>query len=308
MGLQEMELKLNDLALKFDALMKALNVPVPNSEPLVIGEVNSAIEQYRKFLLQNRKVTELTAKNRLWHLREFLNRYPAITSENVLEYFDAYQLETNRFNARFRAIIPFLRDYSKRPDLVMGLKMQNEKMKLIKVPSIEQVRTFYAALPEGEIRFLFLMLAVSGLRLGEILSLRAKDVDPVTGKLDVSWVHSGRTKSSNFSFINAETLEALSPVLAAKSQEERIFPTWLEGEHYADRFFREASAKCKIKLTPKDLRSFWASWMIDHNMPESRVDFLQGRLSKSVLRRHYLDFSEEKIFRLYQRAGLSILS
>ncbi len=309
MSLQEVQARLDDLTTKFDFLLKALNVPLPNAEPLIISDVDSTIEKYHKFLLEKRRVTELTAKNRLWHLKTFLEKYPRITPESVKEYFDGYQLELNRFNLRFRAIVPFLRDFSKRPDLVQGLKMQAEKMKLIKIPTIEQIRTFYAALPEsGEIRVLFLCLATSGLRLGEVLALRVKDIDLSTGKLDVSWIHVGRTKHSNFSFVNSETLKALSPLLSGKDQGDRIFLTWEEGEHYVDRLFRQASEASGIKLTPKDLRSFFASEMVDRGMPESKLDFLQGRLGRQVIRRHYLDYVDTKIKKFYDKAALAILS
>jgi len=307
MSLQEVQTQLNELTAKFDFLLKALNVPLPNSEPLIISDVDSTIEKYRKFLIEERKVTELTVKNRLWHVRAFLENYPRITPEVVKLYFDEFQLEVNRFNLRFRAIVPFLRDFSKRPDLVQGLKMQAEKMKLIKVPTIEQIRIFYAALPEGEIRVLFLCLATSGLRLGEVLALRVKDVNLSTGKLDVSWIHVGQTKHSNFSFVNPETLKTLRPLLSDKGPGERVFLAWEEGEHYVDRLFREASERSGVKICPKDLRSFFASEMDNRGLPESKIDFVQGRLPRKVIRRHYLDYTDEKIQKLYQRANLTIL-
>ncbi len=44
----------------------------------------------------------------------------------------------------------------------------------------------------------------------------------------------------------------------------------------------------KIKLRLKELRSYYASFMVRHNIISEEVDLLQGRVPKSVFVRHYL--------------------
>jgi intergrase/recombinase len=46
--------------------------------------------------------------------------------------------------------------------------------------------------------------------------------------------------------------------------------------------------KKHIKLRLKELRSFYASFMVRHNIISEEVDLLQGRVSKSIFVRHYL--------------------
>jgi intergrase/recombinase len=43
-----------------------------------------------------------------------------------------------------------------------------------------------------------------------------------------------------------------------------------------------------LKLRLKELRSFYASFMVRHNIISEEVDLLQGRVSKSIFVRHYL--------------------
>jgi intergrase/recombinase len=44
----------------------------------------------------------------------------------------------------------------------------------------------------------------------------------------------------------------------------------------------------KIKMRLKELRSYYASFMVRHNIISEEVDLLQGRVPKSVFVRHYL--------------------
>jgi intergrase/recombinase len=46
--------------------------------------------------------------------------------------------------------------------------------------------------------------------------------------------------------------------------------------------------KKHLKLRLKELRSFYASFLVRHNIISEEVDLLQGRVSKSVFVRHYL--------------------
>jgi intergrase/recombinase len=44
----------------------------------------------------------------------------------------------------------------------------------------------------------------------------------------------------------------------------------------------------RIILRIKELRSYYASFMVRHNIISEEVDLLQGRVPKSVFARHYL--------------------
>jgi intergrase/recombinase len=49
------------------------------------------------------------------------------------------------------------------------------------------------------------------------------------------------------------------------------------------RFYRK-----HLKIRIKELRSYYASFMVKHGLASEEVDLLQGRVSKSVFARHYL--------------------
>lgn len=94
----------------------------------------------------------------------------------------------------------------------------------------EQVVAFYDALSSLKMKALFLMGATTGLRKGEILSLRIEEIDHST-RMIMPKVHSGRTKHSWVSFYNAECeavlreyIDSLSQVFRARGTKAR--PIW----------------------------------------------------------------------------------
>jgi intergrase/recombinase len=48
--------------------------------------------------------------------------------------------------------------------------------------------------------------------------------------------------------------------------------------------------------------------MLSLGVQETYIDAFCGRVPKSILARHYTDFSPEKLKEIYEKAGLKILS
>ena len=63
-----------------------------------------------------------------------------------------------------------------------------------------------------------------------------------------------------------------------------------------------------LSITPQKLRQWFCSEMLRLGVSETYIDAFCGRVPKSVLARHYTDFSAEKFLELYERASLTCLT
>jgi integrase len=169
----------------------------------------------------------------------------------------------------------------------------------------EQIAAFYNALSSLKMKALFLMGATTGLRKGEILSLRIDDIDHST-RMIMPKVHSGRTKHSWVSFYNAECeavlreyMDSLSPVFRARG---KLFPLRVLDFKVE---WRAAKERSGVPLKFKDLRDFFAESMINLGVQTIYIDAFAGRAPGSVLAKHYVDLSPQKLKQVYEQAGLS---
>ena len=62
--------------------------------------------------------------------------------------------------------------------------------------------------------------------------------------------------------------------------------------------------KTGIDITPQKLRQCFYSEMINLGVSETYVDAFCGRVPKSVLARHYIDFSVDKLAEVYCKTDL----
>jgi intergrase/recombinase len=72
--------------------------------------------------------------------------------------------------------------------------------------------------------------------------------------------------------------------------------------------WRIAREKTGINITPQKLRQWFCSEMLRLGVSETYVDAFCGRVPKSVLARHYTDFSPEKLKEIYEKARIGVLS
>lgn len=95
----------------------------------------------------------------------------------------------------------YFRDYLKQPDAVTGYKLPNRPYRPKILPSKEQLKRFYEALPSDKYKATFLLLASSGLRVSE---LHSAEIDKKNRTI-LPKAHQGKTKNSWLSFYNSET-------------------------------------------------------------------------------------------------------
>jgi integrase len=146
------------------------------------------------------------------------------------------------------------------------------------------------------------MLASSGLREMEILTLNRDDLD-LEDRAILPKNHEGLTKKSWCSFYSPECDELLKGQLSSSSH--RIFNIGPQGLRRA---FSGASQLSGVRLRPKDLRDWFACEMGRLGVQDRYVDAFQGRVPKTILARHYSDFTIEKMRGVYDRANLRVLT
>jgi intergrase/recombinase len=63
-----------------------------------------------------------------------------------------------------------------------------------------------------------------------------------------------------------------------------------------------------MDVTPQKLRRWFCSEMLRLGIYETYIDAFCGRVPKSVLARHYTEFSPQKLEEIYEKANIKILS
>ncbi|MEM2352025.1 MAG: integrase [Thermoproteota archaeon] len=160
------------------------------------------------------------------------------------------------------------------------------------IPTRKQLKTFFENLPSDKARTVFLLLASSGLRLSEALNAR---ID-LENKMIIPNSHQGETKKSYVSFFNGEAEEWLLKTGAVRVSRFRV-----------EKWFKQTSDKTGIRITAKTLREWFCSEMARLGIPDRYVDAFCGRVPRSVLAKHYSDYSIDRLKEIYEKANLRIL-
>ncbi|ERG92878.1 MAG: hypothetical protein J07HQW1_02927 [Haloquadratum walsbyi J07HQW1] len=71
--------------------------------------------------------------------------------------------------------------------------------------------------------------------------------------------------------------------------------------------FQKISDESGMKITPQVLRRWLASKMASLGVDSNYIDAFAGRVPESVLEKHYLDYSPQKLNQIYDDAGFTVL-
>ncbi len=168
------------------------------------------------------------------------------------------------------------------PDLKVKFPKRVWKPKIL--PSKTQLKTFYDALPD-QYKPIFLLLAESGLRIGELLDC---EIDK-SNKMLIPKGHTGQTKHSFISFYVTE-FDSIP-----KFNVDSVSHAFLKTSHLTG-----------IKVYPHLLRSVFVREASMGGMPSHYIDVFCGRVPQSVLARSYTDYSPETLKSLYSKAKIKI--
>jgi integrase len=226
-------------------------------------------------------------------LVQFLKGHPLKASRSDLLDF----LEHNNAQNAYKAVRVIYGRYLK-TDLASDIKIPQSEPQPKIIPPKEVLVETYRRLGKLEHRAAFLMLATSGLRRGELVGLTLEDID--LEKRMIIPGNSTTTKKRWVSFYNEEAERDLQPLLDGLDPQSRIFN--YNAGAYSKRFTKVSDGK----VSPKVLRDFFAEELGRLGVADRYIDALSGRTAKTVLARHYSDYSPAKLQEIYERAGLRI--
>jgi integrase len=140
----------------------------------------------------------------------------------------------------------------------------------------------------------------------EILSLLYNDID-LEKRMIIPKNHNGNsTKNSWVSFYNHEAQQVLNQYLPTrKHHNHKLFPM---ARRKLIKLWRSTRSNTGLNITPQRLREWFCVEMSELGVQDRYIDAFCGRTPKSVLARHYTDYSPERLKRIYDRANLKVLS
>ena len=174
------------------------------------------------------------------------------------------------------------------------------------VPSKEQLSRFYYALNDSIAETMFLVLASTGLRKNELLSLRIGDINLEQGTVIPRKGYDG-AKNTWITFLNEEAAKAVRRYIATLKEPDPETSLFRRSDTRLRRAFKRAYEKTGVHITAQLLREWFACEMGRLGVPDRYVDACCGRVPRSILARHYTDFSPERLKEVYDKAGLKVL-
>jgi integrase len=272
-------------------------------------DVNQGLDQFEDWLEVVRQYSPVTAKGYAQSVRMVLRQVPSFDYANLVCYLKEFRARysVGHYSNTLGALKVFTR-FIGRPELLEEFAFPRPQMMPKPFWNKTQIQAFYDALTSPKMKALLLMGATTGLRKGEVVGLRFDDVDFRTRAV-IPKVHAGTTKHSWASFYNKECEEALARHIATMSpaikSRGKLFP--LSSRDFKDEWGR-AKAISQVNLKFKDLRDFFAQSMLDLGVQSIYIDAFSGRAPGSVLAKHYIDLSPQKLKQVYDHAGLKVLS
>jgi len=278
--------------------------PATTSLPVNLNDIDDFI----LFAQAKLNLTKLTAKQYSRRVKTFLNGKNSVSDKDI-QVFIQHKKESctpNYVSNIISSFKAYFRDY-KGLAWMDGYKHPSSPLKLKPEIKKEDVRRFIETIDDLGVKCVTLFLASSGLRRGEVLSLKKSDVNRELRSL-IPTCHSGQTKHSGITFYNQEAETCLKKYEQKQTPQEkesyRLLPVRYERFFYA---WRRAKKKSGIYLKPKDLRDFFSQEMGKAFVPDRYIDIFQGRAPKNVLAKHYNPHGIGMLKEIYEKANLEIM-
>lgn len=259
------------------------------------------LEDFEEFLRVNMRLMPGTVKHTLQDIRRFLDCSGwRVSYQAIAAYLRGYLGKAPKtYNGQITALRRFVRDFL-RMRFMKSFKMAPvDEMKQTRVPTKAEVKQGFMAQQNMRAKAIYLFTATTGLRKGEILGLTKDKVDP---KLrSVIPKHFTRKKRSGVTFYNEEAEKRLLRYHQQRDgdDEPRMF---VISERQWRKIWNSAG------LTSKQLRAWFSTEMGELGVPDRYVDIFQGRAPRSVLAKHYTGKGLQRLKRIYDKAGLRVLS
>ena len=248
---------------------------------------------------------DITAYHRSMDIKRFLdwlkNRH--LNKETIRQYLAKFRsLSPHTYSKTLCSLRVFCREFLEAPYLVEGFRFPRKVFNPIIAPSKEEIKRLFNAF-DLKYKALLLMYCTTGLRTSKLLSLAFEDVD--LEKRIVIPRKRSRTKNTWVTFFTLESEKVLKEYLTTRNDNDnRLFPM---KRRSVAKTFKKKGNDVGVHLIPKSLRNWFCCEMGELGVPDRYIDAFCGRVPKSVLARHYTDYSPERLKRIYDKANLKVL-
>jgi len=263
---------------------------------------------FHDFLLVDRQKSRRTARDYRALIRRLFKNVKVVTVESLRAYLKGLKESCSRdyYSVTLSAMKAYFRDYKGLLQLVSTFKFPRKTEKPKVIPSKEDLRRFYEALPTLGLKAYFLLTATGGLRKAEVLGLLVSDVDFKLRMLTPK-NHIGATKHSWVTFYNEEAESALMLFRENMTSKQKASPKLIPiGSREFKRGWKMAKEKTGLKITSKVLRDWFAEEMGNLGMADRYIDAFQGRTPRTVLALNYTDYSPRKMKQRYEKVNLRV--
>ena len=221
----------------------------------------------------------------------------------------------------FARLVIARRDRAVANEILSNIKpLYNKPKPPPQLPTIDELRAIWRALPTPESQLYLTLLAECGLRPGEPFLVKMGNVNLDDGTV---WIMNvTRTKRTYFTVMRPEVAEWIRTVYLPRREqmlrfeEGRVRPEnlgvkanledWRQRllPFDQDRLRREVEETARRVvgrvIVPKILRKFWATHMVKEGIPGDIIDLIQGRLpiSHRVLAQHYVILKPDDVKKL----------
>jgi len=294
----------------FEPGSPAWEAEIVNSCELPTSNRTELLSRFKDFCKIDLNHSERTIEGHLLLVKRFLesmDKHPTqMTQENIRVYLARFKTKSpNTYANVLKSLKVFFRDFLDRPDVVESFKFPKKTYTVKSVPSKDDLQRFFKELDGLTCQTVFLLYATSGIRRNELLSLTIDDIDLENRMIIPKNAHeTSTTKNSWVSFFNVEAQSYLRQYLSDRQTDDNlVFPFT---EVTIRRAFKQVYDKTGLQITPQVLRDWFCCQLGELGVPDRYVDAFCGRIPKSVLAKHYTDYSPEKLKRIYDNANLTI--
>ncbi len=266
------------------------------------------IPRFADWLRVDEVKSKRTVQDYTQKIRFILNHIPSFDYGKIREFLKSLQEQRSpeTYSSYLKALKNFTR-FLGCPQLVSSYKFPRSPFQPKPIWSKQDLKTFYEALPTLRMKTYFLITASSGLRKNEVLELKFADID-FNKRMIIPKGHIGNSKHSWVSFYNEEAEEVLRKYLdlmtVFQKSKGKLFPISSRDFQLE---WKEARVRTGLQIKVKDLRDWFCQEMGELGVSDRFIDAFCGRTPKSILARHYSDYSPERLKRIYDQAGLKVL-
>ncbi len=260
---------------------------------------NEVLQEFAMFckvdLLRSRRTIKEHVNNLKRYRKEMGSLIDAAKIRDFLFFIRSKYSNPRTYRSYLCTLKVFCRDFLNKGEWVESLRFPRIQPKIItELPSKQQLRTFFEALPNDKAKTAFLVCCSSGLRMSEIFNAKiVKEIRAIIPTMHEQY----STKNSYVSFYNSEAEEYLKKVRFNIHYSQKSIYRW----------FKIAYQETRLHLTPQMLREWFCTEMALLGVADRYVDAFCGRVPRSVLGMRYTNYSIETLKTIYEKANLKVL-